>query len=218
VAYSSVADGDMRSKESRTRFLASLGCTLPHSIPRHDHGPVVSVVTSDVLPDAPAPPGDGLVTSDTGRALGALGADCSGLVLCAPDALGVAHCGWRGTAAGIVPALVAAVGGISAYPPASWHAFVGPGISPEGYEVDEPVLSARVWPAHALTPTRPGHARLDVGGTVAEDCRAAGVGTVQQCAGVHTDTDPRLWSFRKSGRGINQVLVAWREPELGASH
>jgi hypothetical protein len=151
---------------------------------------------------------DGVV-GDGSVALGAYGADCPGLVLVAEDALGVAHCGWRGVAGGIVAGLVSMLRTRTRHPPARWHAFIGPGISRRNYEVDAPVLGARAWPAHALTPSRPGRCLLDVTATIIADLAALDV-TAVTASDVCTAEDPRLWSYRRRGAGQVQLLAAWR--------
>lgn len=205
VAYSTVADGDQRDRDARHAWLASRGvgrCVVPRQI----HGTRIVQADADHHDLAQA---DGVVSAASDTALGAFGADCPGLVLVTGDALGVAHCGWRGVAGGIVERLVAAMRTVSAAEPARWHAFIGPGIGGQRYEVDQPVLTARTWPPSALTPARAGHAWLDVVETIAVDLAHLGITTVQRC-GVCTHDDPRLWSYRRRGAGQVQMLVAWR--------
>lgn len=59
-------------------------------------------------------------------------ADCLPVALAGPQGVAMAHCGWRGLAAGILAATVAAVDAKAAA--------VGPGIGPCCYEVGEEVL------------------------------------------------------------------------------
>ena len=205
AAYSTVADGDQRDRDARHAWLASRGiarCVVPRQV----HGVRIVHADADHQDLAQA---DGVVSATGDAALGAFGADCPGLVLVASDAMGVAHCGWRGVAGGIVPQLVAAMRTVSAGDPSRWHAFIGPGISARRYEVDQPVLAARAWPSSALTPGRPGHAWLDVVETIASDLAGLGIAAVQRC-GVCTHEDPRLWSYRRRGVGQVQMLAVWR--------
>jgi copper oxidase (laccase) domain-containing protein len=204
VAYSTIADGDQRDREQRHAWLASQGVSRC-VVPRQVHG--VRIVQHDADSDALAQ-ADGVV-GDGRVALGAFGADCPGLVLVAEDALGVAHCGWRGVAGGIVAQVVEALRTFSRHVPARWHAFIGPGISGPRYEVDAPVLSARSWPAAALRPARPGRSYLDIAATITADLAACGLHTVTQ-AQVCTVDDERLWSYRRRGAGQVQLLAAWR--------
>jgi copper oxidase (laccase) domain-containing protein len=205
LAFSEAADGDLRDRPAREAWLARAGVRLPCAVPSQVHDRLVV----QAVPGAPPPRADGLVTADRALALGVFGADCPGLCIAAADAFGVAHCGWRGTAAGIVDALVAAMREESRQPPSDWRAFIGPGIGGADYEVDAPVLGARRWPASALTARPGGRASLDLAEAIACDLAEAGVGSVLR-AGICTRQDPRLHSYRWRGPGHTQLLVAWR--------
>lgn len=205
LAFSAIADGDMHHPAARAAWLARHG-RAPVSVLRQVHG--TAIVTAG---SADRGEGDGMVASDPAATLLVFGADCPGVAVIAPDALGLAHCGWRGTAAGMATRLVAAVAGLSRHPVATFAAFIGPGIAGDDYEVDAPVLGARAWPAEAVRPGREGHAWLDVGRALDADLRAAGIAEIV-AAGVHTSRDPRLWSYRARGAGLVQALAAWREP------
>ena len=207
VACSAAVDGDMRQADLRATWLAGVGVGRRCVVPRQVHGAVVvdARASADDLALA-----DGVVSVDGSLAVGTYGADCPGLCIVAGTAIGMAHCGWRGTAGGIVGKLIArmcdAVPGI---PPADWSALIGPGISGPRYEVDAPVLAARAWPPTALAASRSGHAQLDLTATIAADLRTAGVSDVR-FSDVCTYDEHQLWSFRRRGAGQVQVLVAWR--------
>lgn len=207
LAFSTAADGDLGDPDRRAAWLAELDPDRAWSVPGQVHGAAIAdadVDDRDALMSA-----DGVVARDPGRGLGVLGADCPGLCLAAPDVLGLAHCGWRGCAAGIVAALVRALAERSRHPRERWQAFVGPGIAGTRYEVDAPVLGVRRWPDAALAPTGPGRACLDLTLTIVHDLAVHGVGPVAWC-GVCTAADPRLHSYRRQGLGASQVLAAWR--------
>jgi len=205
VAFSTRSDGDVRDPLRRQAWLASVGVSQASVVVQQVHG--ARVVTAVPGPAAPA---DGLTTSRQGSPLVVFGADCPGLCLATPDALGVAHCGWRGVAAGMVTALIESLAAQTRYPRSTWQAFIGPGVHPDDYEVDEPVLSARVWPALALRPARPQRAWLDLPAAIEADLSDAGVSTVVRAA-PSTSRDERLWSYRKHGEGVVQGLAAWWE-------
>ncbi len=207
VACSAAVDGDMRQADLRATWLAGVGVGCRCVVPRQVHGAVVvdARASADDLALA-----DGVVSVDGSLAVGAYGADCPGLCIVAGTAIGMAHCGWRGTAGGIVGKLIArmrdAVPGI---PPTDWSALIGPGISGPRYEVDAPVLAARAWPPAALAASQSGRAQLDLTATIAADLRTAGVSDVR-FSDVCTYDDHQLWSFRRRGAGQVQALVAWR--------
>lgn len=204
LAYSTVADGDQRDPMLRQTWHQSLGISRG-VLPRQVHGTVVV--------DAMDTPGlliaDGVVSDDPTLALGVYGADCPGLCLVAGSLMGVAHCGWRGVAAGIVQQLVNVMCSRTSIPKNEWLGLIGPGISCQNYEVDAPVLSARTWPATAVTPGRPGHAWLDVAQVIADDLAQLHVTAITQSR-ICTSADSRLWSYRQQGPGIVQALMAWR--------
>jgi YfiH family protein len=206
VACSTAVDGDLRDPLRRSAWLRKEGIALPCVVPRQVHGTLVIDATA---PSELHERADGVVSADPQLALGAYGADCPALCLMSDDALGIAHCGWRGTAAGIVPRLVAAFARCSRRPPASWQAFIGPGISAGCYEVDGPVLAARRWPEGCLRPTSDGHAQLDLTAAIVADLLACG-GPLAASSGVCTASDPRLWSYRRRGPGQVQLLAVWR--------
>jgi copper oxidase (laccase) domain-containing protein len=211
LAFSEAGDGDLRQPAPRAAWLRRIGVTARCAVPSQVHGTLVVLADGGDLARA-----DGLVAADPAIALGVFGADCPGLCLAAPDALGMAHCGWRGTAGGIVARLVEAMRGVSAVAPERWRAFIGPGIAGANYEVDEPVLGAREWPASALAPRPRGRASLDLGEAISVDLMRAGVAEIER-APICTRADPRLHSYRWQGPGPTQLLVAWRNPaEAGA--
>lgn len=89
-----------------------------------------------------APPGqalcagecDVLVTDQPGTAVVVQSADCVPILLAAPEAVGAAHAGWRGSAKNVAAAAVSALLGLGA-DPASLRAWIGPSIGSCCYEV-----------------------------------------------------------------------------------
>ncbi len=88
----------------------------------------------------PARPVDAVVTRRPGRVCAILTADCLPVLLASDrgDAIGAAHAGWRGMAAGVLEAAVRALD----RPAASLIAWIGPGIGARHYEVDADVRDA----------------------------------------------------------------------------
>jgi YfiH family protein len=92
-----------------------------------------------------APTSDGLVTSDCGVVIGVNTADCIPLVAVneAARVVGVAHCGWRGVAAGVVESFLreldAAAGSTGR---GETRFLIGASVGPCCYEVGEDFLSS----------------------------------------------------------------------------
>jgi polyphenol oxidase len=86
---------------------------------------------------------DGLVTNQRGVALFATFADCYPILLWDPvkRAAGLAHAGWRGTAAGVAKAAVKAMHDEYGSAPENIRAGIGPGICGRCYEVGVEVAS-----------------------------------------------------------------------------
>jgi YfiH family protein len=83
---------------------------------------------------------DGSVTRTPGIVCAVLTADCLPVLLADRDsrAVAVAHAGWRGLAAGVVEAAVAAM----RIEPSSLLAWLGPAIGPQAFEVGSDVYAA----------------------------------------------------------------------------
>ena len=120
---------------------------------------------------------DGLVTDRRGLALFATFADCYPIMLWDPvkRSVGLAHAGWRGTAAGVAKAAVKAM--YDEFGSASEHirAGIGPGICGRCYEVGEDVASQ--FDARFVTPSGD-RFLLDLAAANRAQLEAAGVKTV----------------------------------------
>lgn len=209
IAMSLAGDGDLRTPEPRSAWCSRW--SLPETSVLHQvHG--CSILAEP--PPGSTPDGDGLLCRRPLAGIGVFGSDCPPLVIATPDAVGVAHCGWRGTATGIVSRLVFALREASRHPPATWNALIGPGVHPDDFEVDGPVLTARDWPAGCVRLGRPGRAWLDLSSAIATDCTTCGIGTIARSS-ITTSRDSRLRSHRRDGRGYPQLLLAWRMPCAG---
>lgn len=152
---------------------------------------------------------DAAVTTVPGAALAVLTADCAPVALASDDGvLGVAHAGWRGLVAGVLPATVAAMRAAGAREPI--RAVVGPCIEAACYEFGERDLDAV---AAALgdgvrRTTAAGRPALDVAAAVRAALAAAGVDAVDD-VGVCTACSGTHYSHRARGDVARQALVAW---------
>src|SRR5512133_1327249 len=177
-------------------------------------GPPAGVGLGQGPPEGKPPVGeaDGLVTTDPGVVLAVLTADCAPVLLADPAAGVVAavHAGWRGLAAGVVEAGVAAMAELGA-DPAGCVGLVGPAVGGCCYEVGPQVrdaVGARL-PA-ALATTRDGRPALDPAAGAAQALRRAEVGQVRVAGECTFDLEERFFSHRRDhGRSGRQAgLIA----------
>jgi YfiH family protein len=153
--------------------------------------------------------GDALVVRRPGLAATVATADCVPVLIAAPAALAAVHAGWRGIAAGVVPAALARLGELRGA-----TAWIGPAIGPCCYEVGDEVAAAVVGVSAAgacVVPGESGRPHLDLASAVAHQLGAAGVGrivTVGACTRCHPEW---LWSHRRDGAaaGRNLALI-WK--------
>lgn len=169
------------------------------------HGAGVRVVRSPGELERPAPEADAQVTALRDVACAVRVADCLPIALAAPEAVGIVHGGWRGLAAGVLEAALAALSELGA---GTVAAAIGPGARVCCYEAGDEV-----------------HAAFARHGPVARDGRNAdlarvahtillehGVETVHD-SGICTICGPDglLWSHRREHeRAGRQGGIAWR--------
>ena len=119
---------------------------------RQVHGrDVVIVRRGDAPPPTSGPPeADVLVSDDPRAALAVRGADCVPLLLAdrVTGAVGAAHAGWRGTAAGTTVAAVRAMAAAFGSKPSDLVAAVGPSIGPCCYRVGGDLVGAFLAAGH----------------------------------------------------------------------
>jgi len=136
AAFSEGGDGDIRNDPmARGRVSVALGIAEDWAFVRQVHGGEVARV------DRPGDAGeaDAVWTTVEGLAVSIFTADCFGVVLHAAEAVGVAHCGWRGTVAGVAQGLKHQMAKAGHDP--VWGA-IGPGIGPCCFEVGREVSSS----------------------------------------------------------------------------
>ncbi len=184
------------------------GCVRPRQV----HG--VRVVRARPDLGAAREEGDAIVSDVPGLAVAVVTADCVPVLVSARDGACVAaiHAGWRGLAAGVVRAGIDALAPLGGAP-AELRAVVGPHIGACCYEVDEPVIAALRArfgaAAHAaLRPVRAGHALLDLGALVREDCRRAGLAAdaIAATSGCTRCEATRFHSYRRDGPRAGRLV------------
>lgn len=157
----------------------------------------------------PEPAADAVHSSTAGIACAVTTADCLPILICdeAGSEVLAIHAGWRGLAAGVIGAGVAAMHA----PRERLMAWLGPRIGPTAYEVGAEVraawLAADPGNARFLEPARGGRWRADLAGAAAAALAGAGVGRCLD-SGYCTYSQPALFfSHRRDGRTGRQVAV-----------
>ncbi|MBN1921382.1 MAG: peptidoglycan editing factor PgeF [Anaerolineae bacterium] len=126
---------------------------------------------------------DALITDALGVAVLMRFADCAPVLFFDPvrHAVGLAHAGWRGVAAGVVVATVRAMQASFGTHPEDLWAGIGPAIGPRHYAVGAEVLAAieaAVPPQTVFAERRENQAFLDLPAAITAQLHAAGVMTV----------------------------------------
>jgi YfiH family protein len=147
-----------------------------------------------------------------GRVLAVLTADCLPVVFASRDgaAIGVAHAGWRGLAAGVLERTIAALG----VPPRDLLAWLGPAIGPAAFEVGAEVRAAFVATAaedaRAFAPNARGRWQADLALLARLRLARAGLEAVG-ASGLCTHGDPdRFYSHRRDPASGRQATLVWR--------
>lgn len=202
----SVGDDEAAVEENRRLVLRAVG----HQAPVGEHGPRrlawmrqvhgASVVCASSEPPGESPEADAIFSQSSAVALAVLVADCAPVLLADPQArlVGAAHAGRPGLAAGVVPALLAAMVAAGG-DPARMHALVGPAICGRCYEVpaemrDEVDAAA---PGSACV-TRKGTPGIDLRAGLHAQLAKAGVAAITddlRCTGESAE----LYSYRRDG-------------------
>ncbi len=195
--------------ENRRRMVEVLALPSAPLWLRQVHG--AQVFDADQLAAA-ATPADAAITREPGRALAILVADCMPVLFASSkgDVIGAAHAGWRGLAAGVLEATVAAMG----VPAAELCAWLGPAIGPRHFEVGAEVREAFVardsGAAAAFSANQRGRWQCDLAWLARR--RLQGLGVMQVAGGEHcTYAEPaRYYSYRRDGRTGRMAALIWR--------
>jgi YfiH family protein len=212
---SAVGDDDASVAENRRLLALAAGLPAEPCWLRQVHG--CDVVDLDVspatVPPAPQPGQDAAITRKSGRVCAILTADCMPVLFASADggSVGAAHAGWRGLAAGVLAATVAALKG----DPLALMAWIGPCIGPDVYEVGPEVRAAML----AAMPDAEAAFRAGTGSRFMADLpliarlQLQSLGLERIYGGTEcTYRDPgRYFSYRRDGRTGRQATLIWRE-------
>jgi len=215
----SVGDEAAAVAENRARWVASLGHAPAwlHLV----HGRAVLRLQAGG-PEHPTTRADAAWTTDPGVVCQVTAADCLPVLFALRDgsAVGAAHAGWRGLAAGVLEATVAAIcEGVGA-PPQELQAWLGPCIGPQAFEVGAEVLqafgceaAAGSSPRFVSRPRGDGRARwlADLPALATDRLQAVGVTRIT-ASGLCTVADTsRFFSFRRDGVTGRFAAAIWRD-------
>ena len=173
------------------------------------HG--VAVLDAAALPDQPT--ADACISSTRGAVCVMMTADCLPVLFSdrAGTVVGAAHAGWRGLAAGVLEATVAAMRARGAQDIIAW---LGPAIGPEQFEVGAEVREAflaqqsTAEQAFRAYPGRPGKYLADIYQLARQ--RLAGVDVHEVSGGgLCTVTDPRFYSYRRDKTTGRMGSLIW---------
>jgi YfiH family protein len=152
------------------------------------------------------PEADAAYTRATGEPLVVMVADCLPILVADADGqeVGVIHAGWRGLAAGIIERAV------RKFDSDQLVAWIGPGIGPCHYEVDEEVRS-RFETSVGFTDGRDrSHWMMDLAAIAEQQLIASGVSTIHKC-GICTSCDERFYSHRADNRAGRFAAIIWKK-------
>jgi hypothetical protein len=216
-----VGDAATAVAENRRRLAAAAALPAEPSWLRQVHGAAVADLDAaqrDPMAAGEAPTtADAAVTRCRGRVCAILTADCLPVLLAAEsgDLVGAAHAGWRGLAAGVIEATVAAMSRAGAVPPQGLMAWLGPAIGPQhfevGAEVREALLGADPAAESSFAPNARGRFMADLEQLARRRLAAAGVDRIYgggQC--TYADA-ARYFSHRRDGVTGRQAALIWLE-------
>lgn len=196
VVFSERSEGDIKSDPAARLWLTrAAGAPEEWATVRQVHGDAVARA------DGPGEvaEADAIWTSKPGLAVSVFTADCYGVVLVAPSAVGVAHAGWRGARRGVVRRLREVMTEANHAPIA---AAVGPGIGPCCFEVGSDVLVE--FPGRE-TRTSWNTPSVDLRAEVSEQLGELGAWISGSC----THHDAGLFSHRKDSTPKRLAAVGW---------
>lgn len=195
VAFGTAKEGDARTDESARTAFVTKGVPQAWAFATQVHGARV------IVADRPGNLGeaDAIVTERPGLAVTVATADCVPIAVVGDGFAAVIHAGWRGLAAGVVPATLATIARRGHVPE---QAAVGPAIGPCCYEVGDEV-AGQFPDQHNLTTW--GTTSVDLAAVVRAQLGDLVTWASHRC----TMTDVELHSFRRNRTKLRQVAVAW---------
>ena len=159
----------------------------------------------------PVASADGAVTSRSGVVCAVLTADCLSVLLCDSEGkrVGVAHAGWRGLLAGVLPAAVSAM----AVPADRIVAWLGPAIGQSAYEVGadvrDPFVAQDAAAERRFERNARGRWQADLCGLARDSLARAGVRSVHGGGLCTVTAAQRFFSHRREGPCGRFATLIW---------
>jgi YfiH family protein len=167
----------------------------------------------DAATAAPGAQADASFTRQRGVVCAVLTADCLPVLLCDERAtvVGIAHAGWRGLAAGVIEATVAAMD----EPGERLMAWLGPAIGPQAFEVGGEVreifLAADAGAAQAFAAAADGKWLCDIYRLARRRLQALGIRRVAGADFCTVNDTERWFSYRRDGVTGRMASLVWLE-------
>lgn len=202
-----VGDDPQAVRENRRRFAEA--CALPSDPPWLEQVHGTRVATPGTASEGPA---DAMVADRAAAVCVVLTADCLPVALTTDDGgeIGIAHAGWRGLAAGVVEATVAAF----AAPPSRMMAWLGPAISQAAFEVGDEVRAAflRDDPGAALCfrANERGRWQADLHGLARRRLERAGIARIHGGSRCTYGEPDAFFSYRRDGECGRMATFIYR--------
>ena len=205
-----VGDSPDAVKENRRRVRASLRLPAEPAWLQQVHGTDVADLDASVEPHGPA---DAAVAHLGEHVCVIQVADCMPVLFAARDgsAVGAAHAGWRGLAAGVLEKTVRKLG----VAPADLLVWLGPTIGQANFEVGDDVRTAfiaeDVQAASAFEANTHGRWQCDLYGLARRRLARLGVGAIFGGAWCTYADAARFFSFRRDGQCGRMAALIWLE-------
>ncbi|HQU14866.1 MAG: hypothetical protein B7Z66_01385 [Chromatiales bacterium 21-64-14] len=210
-----VGDDPRAVAENRARVMAALALPAMPDWLEQCHGTRVLRLPADAR-DWRA---DAAWTADPGVVCAVLTADCLPVLLCdrAGTRVAAVHAGWRGLAAGVVEAAVAAL----ATPGRELLAWLGPAIGPSAFEVGDEVRQGFLAPdsasADAFRPSRPGHWHADLSALARRRLTQCGVEAAFGGDDCTYREANRFFSYRRDRVTGRMAALIWIRPAVSGA-
>jgi len=213
-----VGDSPESVVENRRRLQAALELAAEPLWLRQVHGTRVCEVDTEwpvsLRGATDVASADACVTRVPERALAILVADCMPILLASDtgEVIAAAHAGWRGLAAGILEATVAAM----RCDPARLCAWLGPAIGAAHFEVGGEVrsafLAADTRAAAAFSPNARGRWQCDLGLLARQRLQRLGVAAISGGEYCTFADAARFYSYRRDGLTGRMAALLWLQP------